>query len=864
YVLAATWPTRTDAATTADFELLEGGRVVAVIRVNQREQPNDFSDDGNAWESLGIFRVATDRLEVRLGSSPTGAVVADAIRIQEVVGDRGIDDDFHLQFSSPAIDRGDPADDVSLEPVPNGGRINLGAFGGTIEATSSRAQVVQATVPVGYERYRTEEQVTIEWRSNGIDGGANAQPSFSIFVSADDGQTWQKIAEHLQEATPGKGRYEWLLPADVATGAAYRVRVLSEDTGAEGVSDRPFAIVPSTPEFYVNDADTTGDEFTTAPGDNRNTGKSPDQPMASIRALFSAYDLGPGDVVFIDTGVYPQRRSLVISSSDAGVTLQGALEHETRLDRGNLGEPVIVLQDADDTHLSHLTVAGGSVGVLAEKGSDSDKVAITANRFSDNRVAVRVFEGNDGWSIAENVLVGLPGSGQEDGIMVDAEGAAIWNNALFDFRTAVTSGPRGRVEGNAIYNSTTGIVLADGAVASENRIVGSTETGIVGDLNTVIDSNEIVGAVAPGGTPVGTGIAVNGALAVGNTVRSAEVGIDVRSFIGYYSRSGEARDNDVYGNTVGMRVQGRATGNRVFDNSVGVDVPGAISNFLIPATPHVTQNIVYDNATVGIRLETNSYGAEIANNTIYQPQGDGVTVTGFSSGVEIKNNIISVFNGYGLRVGKEAQMGVGSDYNLIDTHASGQVGWWQGVEFSELRRWHWGTGQDAHSLAADSQFVMPAGGDGILGFDGTSLGGVRTIDDSDDGFELTGDWNQESDSGLGNDYVWHDAGDGTAKARWRFESLEPGYYRVAVHYPALSTSSPIAPFAVYDGETLQYRLRVDQRVPPNDFQAEGVGWRLLGTFQISGGNLTVELDNRIPDGRAVADAVRIERVVGWG
>ena len=37
---------------------------------------------------------------------------------------------------APAIDAGDPDSDYSLEPGPNGCRINMGACGGTEEATS--------------------------------------------------------------------------------------------------------------------------------------------------------------------------------------------------------------------------------------------------------------------------------------------------------------------------------------------------------------------------------------------------------------------------------------------------------------------------------------------------------------------------------------------------------------------------------------------------------------------------------------------------------------------------------------------------------------------------------------------------------
>jgi PKD repeat protein len=45
--------------------------------------------------------------------------------------------DYHLTPCSPGVDAGDPADDFLLEPSPNGGRINLGAYGNTSEATIS-------------------------------------------------------------------------------------------------------------------------------------------------------------------------------------------------------------------------------------------------------------------------------------------------------------------------------------------------------------------------------------------------------------------------------------------------------------------------------------------------------------------------------------------------------------------------------------------------------------------------------------------------------------------------------------------------------------------------------------------------------
>lgn len=44
---------------------------------------------------------------------------------------------FHDALTSPCIDAGDPDSDFSDEPIPNGGRINQGVYGGTAYASMS-------------------------------------------------------------------------------------------------------------------------------------------------------------------------------------------------------------------------------------------------------------------------------------------------------------------------------------------------------------------------------------------------------------------------------------------------------------------------------------------------------------------------------------------------------------------------------------------------------------------------------------------------------------------------------------------------------------------------------------------------------
>jgi hypothetical protein len=48
------------------------------------------------------------------------------------------------RVTSPCVDGGDPAAEVSNEPMPNGGRINIGAYGGTTEASLSPSEELSA------------------------------------------------------------------------------------------------------------------------------------------------------------------------------------------------------------------------------------------------------------------------------------------------------------------------------------------------------------------------------------------------------------------------------------------------------------------------------------------------------------------------------------------------------------------------------------------------------------------------------------------------------------------------------------------------------------------------------------------------
>src|SRR5262249_34387517 len=144
---------------------------------------------------------------------------------------------------------------------------------------------------------------------------------------------------------------------------------------AQDLSDLPFVIAAATHDFYVNDNSLAGDEYTTAVGNNSNSGTSPADPVRSIYTILNSYDLNPGDVIHVDTGSYLTPINIRIGVEDSGVTIAGPrLGGTAVLDRHNAsGHPsdderhyVIEIIGASDVTIRNLSLTGGEQGLHAE------------------------------------------------------------------------------------------------------------------------------------------------------------------------------------------------------------------------------------------------------------------------------------------------------------------------------------------------------------------------------------------------------------------------------------------------------------------------------------------------------------------
>ncbi len=186
--------------------------------------------------------------------------------------------------TSPLIDRGADTDSVAAEPTPNGGFINIGAYGGTSQASLSPARYVTVISPDGGEVWPQGQTFQIRWRSkyDNVSGGTfkielyqqgNAIPVATIASSVAD-----------------VGQYAWTVPGTIPAGNNYRIRITRNDFPATfDESDNFMSIVAPINAYYVNDASFDPDDLTSAAGNDTNSGLSPATPKASISAVLSAY-----------------------------------------------------------------------------------------------------------------------------------------------------------------------------------------------------------------------------------------------------------------------------------------------------------------------------------------------------------------------------------------------------------------------------------------------------------------------------------------------------------------------------------------------------------------------------------------------
>ncbi|MEZ6109571.1 MAG: right-handed parallel beta-helix repeat-containing protein [Pirellulaceae bacterium] len=201
-----------------------------------------------------------------------------------------------------------------------------------------------------------------------------------------------------------------------------------------------------------------------------------------------------------------------------------------------------------------------------------------------------------------------------------------------------------------------------------NRVFDNRDVGIRLQNNVLVEGNTVYGQRD------GTGIeSFDAGIIRGNTVRNNRVGI---------SAGGDARaeSNRVFQNEVGVQVNrdAEAVGNRVYANDTGV------RTFDSSFRGRIAQNLIYDNAVVGIELSNLTVGNHIENNTVSASSADAIRVNTASSDALLRNNILQVDAGRAIVVDADSQQGFVSDYNLFNITGGGKVGSFNNAEYVTL------------------------------------------------------------------------------------------------------------------------------------------------------------------------------------
>ena len=588
---------------------------------------------------------------------------------------------------SPAIDRGDPTSTFSNEPGPNGGYINIGAYGNTSQASKSPAQYVLLVHPSG-GTIMQDSTYQIEWRSSGFTGDV----SISYSTTGPNG-TFQTLVGD----TANDGSYDWLVDSSIyPTSSQYVIKISSiSNPTVSDTSSAPFSVSQAIHNYYVNDGSTAGDEYTSAIGNDDNDGLTPQTPKASIQSVIQAYHPHKGDTIYVDTGTYQVTTDIYLSAADAGFTIQGPVNagDQAILNRQNTGNWVFELEGAHDVTLKDLTITGGYGGVYLS--STSNITIDSCQIYGNAQYGIYDDSGsNNGLTLTNDTV---HDDGQYGAYLLGSNTTITGGSYYDNSQRGIYSqyGPT-TITGVNVYGNSNGVYLYNGGSSIESSIVHDNSNGIDVENGAIAQGNTVYGQTGSGDW----GIYGGSSSIIDNVVYDNYYGIETYAYE-------TVENNRVYANTdVGIYIQaGDSTiqGNSIYSNPYGIYANGWWGN----APDNIPNNVIYANTIVGVVLTGNNV-FNFVNNTVYQSVGDAIDISGDGYTNTIENNILWVSQGVAINVASNSES-LTSDYNLFYLTGSGSIGVWEGRTYANIVDWAYELGLDMHSLVGDPQFVDPAG-----------------------------------------------------------------------------------------------------------------------------------------------------------
>ncbi len=316
-------------------------------------------------------------------------------------------------------------------------------------ASSAFAErVLTLLEPVGLEVWITGTH-DIRWQRTGTSW--TPSDTLKIEYSSDGGTNWTLLAASVL-ASPNW--YPWDVTG-MPPSPFYRARLTCNEDLSVTIAGGDFRIGILT--FYVNDTSTSNDKYCTAAGSPVNNGLTPAAPNTSVQYIVDTYNLEGGDLINIDTGVYPLTANITVGAADGGdsgnpVRFVGATELDgtllTVLDRNAAGISTSRVFEATGAYVR-------VDGIKATRGYYGINLAGTGGEALNCEVY-----GNG------NVGVNVPGSGNTvaDCLVRDNTGTGINGT--------------GTITGNTVQNNTTTGIYCSGGTTTGNTVRNNTGDGI--------------------------------------------------------------------------------------------------------------------------------------------------------------------------------------------------------------------------------------------------------------------------------------------------------------------------------------------------------------------------------------------------
>lgn len=300
----------------------------------------------------------------------------------------------HLtDYTSDALDKGDPADDYSLEPDFNGMRINLGAYGGTTAAAKSLKGEVDFTMEKDITSDYTQPHAIVTCTGTGV-GYARVFFCFGETPgTADSLASWDEkvlIADGAQRAgdvfdahpmryfETGTTLYWCVMMVKVDSDDVEKASAVQSDTLTSPTP--PWYGVPACPGVIYVRSGATG----------KGDGLSWTDALTTYNAAYRKLDAEHGEIWLAGDGVYSlvstsvnkPGRSLVIRGGFSGseaTAADRAAGLMTDLDAAG-GSRVFWFEMSDALTIDRINAFGATTAFLTKTGSGA--VTLTGCRFA--------------------------------------------------------------------------------------------------------------------------------------------------------------------------------------------------------------------------------------------------------------------------------------------------------------------------------------------------------------------------------------------------------------------------------------------------------------------------------------------------